>query len=66
MPQQTDLSTHDQPPEPSTGRRGFLAQPRASLHRWSDPRFDGLLRSWLPGANREMLAEIEAIKVQGE
>jgi len=26
MPQQTDLSTRDQPPGPSTGRRGFLAK----------------------------------------
>ena len=42
-------------------RRGFLAQPRASLHRWLDPQFDGILRDWLPGANRQMLGEIEAI-----
>ena len=25
-------------------RRGFVAQPRVSLHRWSDPRFAGMLR----------------------
>lgn len=42
-------------------RRGFVAQPRTSLHRWFDPRFAGILQEWLPGANREMLAEIEAI-----
>ena len=41
-------------------RRGFIAEPRASLHRWSQPRFDGILRQWLPGANRQLLAEIEA------
>jgi predicted N-acyltransferase len=42
-------------------RRGFMAQPRASLHRWLDPQFDTILRQWLPGANRQMLTEIEAI-----
>jgi predicted N-acyltransferase len=42
-------------------RRGFVAQPRASLHRWLDPQFDAILRQWLPGANRQMLSEIEAI-----
>jgi hypothetical protein len=42
-------------------RRGFLAEPRHSLHRWSDPRFEGILSDWLPGANRQMLEEIEAV-----
>jgi predicted N-acyltransferase len=42
-------------------RRGFIAQPRASLHRWLDPEFDRILRQWLPGANRQMLTEIDAI-----
>jgi predicted N-acyltransferase len=42
-------------------RRGFLAQPRASLHRWLDPQFEAILHDWLPGANRQMLGEIEAI-----
>ena len=41
-------------------RRGFIAEPRASLHRWSQPQFDAILRQWLPGANQQMLAEIEA------
>ena len=41
-------------------RRGFIAEPRASLHRWSQPRFAGILRQWLPGANRQLLAAIEA------
>jgi len=42
-------------------RRGFVAEPRASLHRWSDPRFAAILGQWLPGANRQLLAEITAI-----
>jgi predicted N-acyltransferase len=41
-------------------RRGFLAQPRTSLHRWQDPGFAALLRRWLPAANAQVLAEIEA------
>jgi predicted N-acyltransferase len=41
-------------------RRGFVACPRASLHLWSDPHFDALLRDWLPRANRRMLEEITA------
>ena len=42
-------------------RRGFVAQPRYSVHRWFDPRFASILQEWLPGANQQMLAEIEAI-----
>jgi predicted N-acyltransferase len=45
-------------------RRGFVAEPRVSLHRWFDPRFDALLRQWLPGANRHMLAEIAALNAE--
>ena len=45
-------------------RRGFLAQSRASLHRWLNPEFDSILRHWLPGANRQMLGEIEAINAE--
>lgn len=45
-------------------RRGFLAEPRVSLHRWSDPRFAAILSDWLPGANRQMLAEIEAVNAE--
>lgn len=45
-------------------RRGFLAEPRVSLHRWSDPGFAAILREWLPGANRQMLAEIEAVNAE--
>ena len=41
-------------------RRGFIAEPRASLHRWSQPQFDAILRNWLPGANQQLLAEIAA------
>ncbi|MEB3266662.1 MAG: GNAT family N-acetyltransferase [Cyanobacteriota bacterium] len=45
-------------------RRGFVSQPRVSLHFWSETRFDGILRDWLPGANAEMLSEIEAINAE--
>ena len=45
-------------------RRGFIAEPRASLHRWSDPEFDAILRQWLPGANRRVLEEIEAVNAE--
>ena len=45
-------------------RRGFVAQPRTSLHRWYDPRMDGLIRSWLPRANALMEEEIEAINAE--
>ena len=45
-------------------RRGFVAQPRVSLHCWSDPRFAAILRDWLPGANAEMAREIEAINAE--
>ena len=45
-------------------RRGFLAEPRASLHRWTAPRFDAIVRDWLPGANRQMLDEIDAINAE--
>jgi predicted N-acyltransferase len=45
-------------------RRGFVSQPRVSLHFWSDARFAAILRDWLPGANAEMLAEIEAINAE--
>jgi predicted N-acyltransferase len=45
-------------------RRGFLAQPHASLHRWQDPRFDTLVRRWLPQANAQQCEEIEAINAE--
>jgi predicted N-acyltransferase len=45
-------------------RRGFVAQPRVSLHRWSDPRFAAILQGWLPGANAEMEREIAAINAE--
>ena len=45
-------------------RRGFVAQPRVSLHRWSDPRFAAILNDWLPGANAEMEREIAAINAE--
>ncbi len=45
-------------------RRGFLAEPRASLHRWSDPGFAAILQRWLPEANRLQCEEIEAINAE--
>ena len=42
-------------------RRGFAAEPRASLHLWSDPHFDEVVRQWLPRANRHLLEEVAAI-----
>ena len=41
-----------------------MAQPRASLHRWYDPRFDAILREWLPGANQEMHQAIAAMNAE--
>ena len=45
-------------------RRGFLARPHASLHRWYHPRFEAIVRRWLPEANAEQLQEIEAINAE--
>jgi uncharacterized protein len=45
-------------------RRGFLARPHASLHRWYHHRFDGIVRRWLPDANAEQLEQIEAINAE--
>ena len=45
-------------------RRGFLARPHASLHRWYHPRFDEIVRRWLPEANAEQLEQIEAINAE--
>jgi hypothetical protein len=45
-------------------RRGFLAEPRVSLHRWSDPGFADILQRWLPEANRLQCEEIEAINAE--
>ena len=42
-------------------RRGFVARPHTSLHRWYQPGFEQLIRRWLPQANARMQAEIEAI-----
>jgi len=45
-------------------RRGFLAEPRVSLHLWSDPGFAAILRRWLPQANAAELEQIEAINAE--
>ena len=42
-------------------RRGFIAEPHASLHRWYDPRINQIIRNWLPKANDLILEEIDAI-----
>ena len=42
-------------------RRGFIAKPRLSAHRWFEPRFASILQEWLPKANAHMQAEIAAI-----
>ena len=42
-------------------RRGFVARPHASLHRWYHTGMDQLIRGWLPQANALMLEEIDAI-----
>ena len=45
-------------------RRGFVARPHASLHRWYQPRMDQLIRTWLPKVNGLMLEEIDAINAE--
>ena len=45
-------------------RRGFLAEPRLSLHRWFDPRFTHLLERWLPQANAAMAEEMAAVNAE--
>nr|WP_197459704.1 GNAT family N-acetyltransferase [Prochlorococcus sp. MIT 1303] len=42
-------------------RRGFVAKPHASLHRWYEPRMDALIRGWLSKVNPLMLEEIESV-----
>jgi len=42
-------------------RRGFRAEPFSCLHRWLDPTLDQLLRSWLPPANRRLVAQINVL-----
>ena len=42
-------------------RRGFVAKPHASLHRWYESRMDALSRGWLSKVNPLMLEEIEAV-----
>tara|TARA_Y100001968_G_scaffold49997_2_gene40416 strand:+ start:5546 stop:6721 length:1176 start_codon:yes stop_codon:yes gene_type:complete len=41
-------------------RRGFIAKPQISLHRWYDPKMDSLIRTWLPKANDIMMQAIKA------
>ncbi|WP_269622186.1 peptidogalycan biosysnthesis protein [Prochlorococcus marinus] len=41
-------------------RRGFLATPRLSLHRWYDTNMEKIIGEWLPKANYLMTEEINA------
>ena len=41
-------------------RRGFIAKPNASLHRWYNSNMDSLIRAWLPKANKLMINQINA------
>jgi predicted N-acyltransferase len=45
-------------------RRGFVARPHASLHRWYQPQMDQLSRTWLPKVNGLMLEEIDSINAE--
>ncbi len=45
-------------------RRGFLAKPHASLHRWYNPQMKKLIKNWLPKVNQLMLEEIDAINAE--
>lgn len=45
-------------------RRGFVARPHASLHRWYQPEFASLIQRWLPLANGQLLEEVEAINAE--
>lgn len=45
-------------------RRGFVARPHASLHRWYQPQFASLIQRWLPLANGQLLEEVEAINAE--
>lgn len=42
-------------------RRGFMAQPNISLHRWYDQRMKVIIRQWLNEINQVVLKEINSI-----
>ncbi len=42
-------------------RRGFIATPNISLHRWYSPKMDSIIRSWLTKVNELMLKEINKV-----
>ncbi len=42
-------------------RRGFIAKPHASLHRWYDEDLNLLISAWLNKVNGLMINEIEAV-----
>ena len=41
-------------------RRGFIAKPNGSLHKWYDIQMSSLIREWLPKANKLMFTQINA------
>ncbi|MEN9766145.1 GNAT family N-acetyltransferase [Vulcanococcus sp.] len=45
-------------------RRGFVARPHASLHRWYHAPFEAILRRWLPEANAQQHQQIEAVNAE--
>jgi len=45
-------------------RRGFVARPHASLHRWYHEPFETILRRWLPEANAQQYLQIEAVNAE--
>ena len=45
-------------------RRGFVARPHASLHRWYHEPFETILRRWLPEANAQQTLQIEAVNAE--
>ena len=45
-------------------RRGFVARPHASLHRWYHEPFETILRRWLPEANAQQHLQIEAVNAE--
>ena len=45
-------------------RRGFVARPHASLHRWYHEPFEVILRRWLPEANAQQHLQIEAVNAE--
>tara|TARA_Y100001968_G_scaffold45599_1_gene35635 strand:+ start:12535 stop:13728 length:1194 start_codon:yes stop_codon:yes gene_type:complete len=41
-------------------RRGFIARPQVSMHKWYNTKMDTLIRQWLPQVNKLISEEIKA------